>query len=71
MDQCLARIQDSYLGGLLLPHYDGYSWTFWCRVCCGLCSSILLLLTHQSFSIGTLGWGPGIALFTVFGLMAG
>ncbi|MCJ1319021.1 hypothetical protein MMC15_004353 [Xylographa vitiligo] len=23
------------------------------------------------FSIGTLGWGPGIALFTVFGLMAG
>jgi hypothetical protein len=26
---------------------------------------------HQSFSIGTLGWGPGVALFTVFGLMAG
>jgi len=23
------------------------------------------------FSLGTLGWGPGIALFTVFGLMAG
>ena len=24
-----------------------------------------------SFAIGTLGWGPGIALFTVFGAMAG
>jgi len=23
------------------------------------------------FSLGTLGWGPGIALFTTFGLMAG
>ena len=23
------------------------------------------------FSLGTLGWGPGIALFTAFGLMAG
>jgi hypothetical protein len=23
------------------------------------------------FSLGTLGWGHGIALFTVFGLMAG
>ncbi len=23
------------------------------------------------FSLGTLGWGPGIALFTVFGALAG
>jgi hypothetical protein len=47
MDQCLARIQDGYLGGLLLPHYDGYSWTFWCRVCYGRFPSILLLLTMK------------------------
>lgn len=25
----------------------------------------------RRFAIGTLGWGPGIALFTVFGLAAG
>jgi len=25
----------------------------------------------SSFAMGTLGWGPGIALFTVFGAMAG
>jgi hypothetical protein len=71
MDQCLARIQDGYLGGLLLPYHDGYSWTFRCRVCCGLLSFYPTVADYQSFSIGTLGWGPGVALFTVFGLMAG
>ena len=56
---CFYLITTDILG----PFGVGYAVAF--------CPSLLLLLTHQSFSIGTLGWGPGITLYTVFGVMAG
>lgn len=56
---CFYLITTDILG----PFGVGYAVTFLCPH--------LASANRDRYSMGTLGWGPGVALFTVFGLMAG
>jgi hypothetical protein len=69
VDQCISSNANGFWRGMFLSHHDRYPWSIRNRVRC-LRPLVNWLAKPRRFAMGSLGWGPGIALFTVFGAMA-